>query len=679
MTTITNEVFLSNLFGEELDNAFTCDHWFKYKHYSKLSKDEPQYYAICSVNKHSRKNENFKALHVLVCDDVGTKAKIPELKPTYIIETSPNNFQFGYKLASPEQDISKANALIAELVTSGYSDPEARGIVRLVRLPGGINGKKDDAKKTTFHVRLVELHPDITYTYDELYKEFSNQQSDQQQSQQDQYTTFEIPDNIPNGQRNSVLTRICGYLVGRGMDIADVTSAMHTYNQTLCEEPLPIDEIENIIKSIYTRHKSKYQVYIDNIYHVKETNTWYDFATRIEMVGPSLDITYQKEFPGTKKTRPKITRWLPSQKGFNQVDNFTWSPVPYQQETSILSFDGKRLINTWRGFPIEPAPGDVQPWLDHLAHLIPEEDYREALLWWIAFNIQRPDVKCNWQPIILGRSGAGKDALFRPIAQILGNAYKVIGNQDIKGDYHDGLYQTKILHISEASGLSGRAVDFYKRITAIESSGMQILNIKCHGQIMQPSLYNVVVITNNIDAMKFSHDERRAFVLRSPNVMTPVQQHAYFNEWLEKGGATHLFDYLLKYDLSRFKPGIRPYRTNHFEELLSVTRSDNEIDIEEIVSEYDICLPETIRSILNMDDKYATARIIVWLDNNDWVRWDGGDQGRRIKRKIDGKTCAPKSRNWYVRKGSRFYNCSPTEMCLEVERVEKELVKKTKF
>lgn len=509
----------------------------------------------------------------------------------------------------------------------------------------------------------------------------------------DNYDTYEVPHHIPNGNRNVEMTRLCGYLFAMLDDIKLVSQKIFAYNVTLCETPLTKIELESIIKSIYNRHKEnkrkteekeeetklrKYKHLVDNIFHIKATNTWFDFSDMTEMTANSLDITHIKEFPG-KKGKPSITKWLAQQPDFNQAADFTWQPVPYGHALKTVRSDNRTLINTWKGFSVEPIPGDVQPWLTHLEHVVPESDYRRALLWWIAFNFQHPDIKINWQPIVLGVSGAGKDALFRPIATILGSAFKSIGNKDIRGDYDDGLYQTKMLHISEAHGLSGQAIEFYKRITSIESSQSQVLNIKGKSKVIQKNLCNVLVITNNIDAMKFTKDDRRPLVLRSTEVMTEDMQTAYFDNWLEKQGPEHLFDYLLHYDLSEYKPGIRPYRTIHFDSMFETTKSDQEHIIEDLLEDYDIALPEMIRVRIGGDDRYGTTRIIVWLEANGWVRWDNGIEARRIKRTIDGVQCKPKSRFWYVKKNGPFYNSSPADMCREVERIEDEFVKKYKF
>ena len=80
-----------------------------------------------------------------------------------------------------------------------------------------------------------------------------------------------------------------------------------------------------------------------------------------------------------------------------------------------------------------------------------------------------------------------------------------------------------------------------------------------------------------------------------------------------------------------------------------------------------------------METNYTNTKILVWLQEHDWIRWDQGIESRRIKRSINGKQCTPKSRNWYVRKGCQFDGCAPAMMCVEVERVEAEFIKKSKF
>jgi len=99
----------------------------------------------------------FKRLHVIVLDDIGTKvpvSKLPEeLKPTYIIESSEGNYQYGYVLETPISVLEHAEALIQLAYESGYTDAGGKMATKLVRLPGGENGKPGE--KGRFHVKLI--------------------------------------------------------------------------------------------------------------------------------------------------------------------------------------------------------------------------------------------------------------------------------------------------------------------------------------------------------------------------------------------------------------------------------------------------------------------------------------------------------------------------------------------
>lgn len=524
--------------------------------------------------------------------------------------------------------------------------------------------------------------PSVLSTNQELLDKHIQQFFQNKQSKQSK-PTFVIPTRIPSGTRNSALTQACGYYFSLGLDIAAVTAELSMLNSTACDEPVSQEELSTIIKSIADRHNSKFQSLVANIYHVQETNTWFDCHNSSHMVAESLNITYQKKFPGGKGRLPKISKWLPEQHNFKQVADITWYPTPYGTEQErIIELDGRQYLNIWTGFSLEPTSGDVQPWLNLLEHIVPELNYRRALLWWLAYTLQHPDRKINWQPVILGVSGAGKDALFRPIAQILGRAYKMIGNKEIKGDYDDGLYQTKLLHISEAQGLSGSSIEFYKRITATEASNIMDLNIKSKSKVKQINVLNVIVITNNLDAMKFDENERRPLVLRAPSVMINTQKLEYFDNWLDKDGASNLFHYLLNHDLSEYNAGERPYRTTHFEAMFDMTQSDEDVVIREYLEnlELDAIRSEFVKTKLGLDGRYSLLHIKKLLDESGWVRWDSNNEHghKKIQAKMGDKVIS-KSRDWYVRKGSKQLKLKSTDMYILVDSIENRFLKNSKF
>lgn len=95
-----------------------------------------------------RRGELLDTWRVLGLDDVGVGQKVAPAdvlrllgEPTYRIETSPGNEQWGYVLAEPVADAAWANAALkAVRLVLGHND--ARDLTRLMRLPVGRNQKK---------------------------------------------------------------------------------------------------------------------------------------------------------------------------------------------------------------------------------------------------------------------------------------------------------------------------------------------------------------------------------------------------------------------------------------------------------------------------------------------------------------------------------------------------------
>ena len=116
----------------------------------------------------------FSACQFLMLDDLGTKVELDRLgifELSWLIETSPGNFQGGIILKDPMSDADEAvrllNAIIAaELCDKGSASP----LTRWARLPLAINGKEKHAREdgSPFQCRLVKWQPDRRYSPDEI-------------------------------------------------------------------------------------------------------------------------------------------------------------------------------------------------------------------------------------------------------------------------------------------------------------------------------------------------------------------------------------------------------------------------------------------------------------------------------------------------------------------------------
>ncbi len=122
---------------------------------------------------HARK-DNFAACHFLMLDDICTKAPIERIRDfelSYLLETSPGNYQGGIILAEPITNGDEANRLLDAVIDAGLCDAGANGAQgRWARLPKGINGKAKHANAAgePFQCRLVQWNPDLVYTQQEI-------------------------------------------------------------------------------------------------------------------------------------------------------------------------------------------------------------------------------------------------------------------------------------------------------------------------------------------------------------------------------------------------------------------------------------------------------------------------------------------------------------------------------
>ena len=106
---------------------------------------------------------NFSRLTCVVLDD----ADSCEMGHTWKLETSSNNYQIGFKLSEPIDDVGIARRLMVELAAKGAinsNDRNGNNPVRYVRLPVGTNTKYDPP----FKHRLVDWCPNVTVSLDDL-------------------------------------------------------------------------------------------------------------------------------------------------------------------------------------------------------------------------------------------------------------------------------------------------------------------------------------------------------------------------------------------------------------------------------------------------------------------------------------------------------------------------------
>lgn len=138
---------------------------------------------VCGSAFHAAEDDGFRvikdrfaACSALMLDDLGSKIPLEHLAdftPTYLIETSPGNFQAGIVFKEPITDGEQVTRLHNAIIQAGLCDPGANSpMTRWMRLPIGINGKPKhtDADGNSFQCKLAQWNPDQRYSVDEIIK-----------------------------------------------------------------------------------------------------------------------------------------------------------------------------------------------------------------------------------------------------------------------------------------------------------------------------------------------------------------------------------------------------------------------------------------------------------------------------------------------------------------------------
>ena len=186
---ITNDQFLSAIHGTNFDVSVPlvcCKEgdpdkggWYARRWPCDTSDSSKNWYFQCGHYKpdpqggYRAKKEYAHQINAIVVDDIGTKVpaeRFLECTPSWVIETSPNNSQYGFIFSEPVTDLDAVESLKADLIANGLCDPGASGVsARWSRLPQAINGRPKYGSPSP-RCRLTQWNPSLKYTIRKLYE-----------------------------------------------------------------------------------------------------------------------------------------------------------------------------------------------------------------------------------------------------------------------------------------------------------------------------------------------------------------------------------------------------------------------------------------------------------------------------------------------------------------------------
>ena len=376
--------------------------------------------------------------------------------------------------------------------------------------------------------------------------------------------------------------------------------------------------------------------------YITGMDRWYDTHTATLLAKSAVDISHRSELG-------RSAGYSLLEAGFVEIVQApTWVP----NGPRFIDRGSARYLNVYEPQNEAPVEGDVTLFLELAEYIVPDADVREHFLDWFAFAIQQPERKPNWQILLGGIEGIGKDALIYPIKRAVGfHNVVTIGPHDLESQFNDQLAHKKLGILNEMLAFRNpRLENTLKQYAADPPDQLQI-NPKGASRYTVPNTIALIGMTNHrSQGMTLSKNDRRWTAFWSPAKPLPSSYYDELWNYLEGDGGLHVWYWLAHRDLARFNPKSRAPDTDYKRELIEVSEDPHLVVLRDRIED---------RGWPFDADLVVMDQVLRFLDN---PRLDAGKVGgllrelgcedRRAALKVDGRTKT--LRVWIVRRHEHF-------------------------
>ena len=553
----------------------------------------------------------------MMLDDIGTKSKLPPLPPTWIMETSPGNFQYGYAF-NEQPTVGEFSAAIKAIAAAGYTDPGACNPVRNFRLPGSIN------QKNGFASVLTEFTPGREYSVGDICAALGVVPGVAD-------TAVMRPVGLADDGDDDVLAWIaargdllensngegwCGVVcpnaaehtdgnaMGRYMPVSRAYTCFHghcvdwtsgryltwvaeqggpDHQHGLRDELLATvmagalgkispttafpDETIEIIREVNRKEMGRLEKaeWYERFAYIISDDAYFDMMERREIMRKAFNAIYAHIGCTTVHGKTKVSASVCYDENRQAKGARTLQGVTYAAGESVLAtMDGAVYGNRWRDARPATVSGDASRWLEHVERLIPEQFEREHVLDVLAYKLQHADKKINHAVLHGGLPGSGKDTLYAPFLWAIGRSnVSIVKNEELSSSWGYAL-EAEVMVINElrqAEARDRRAME--NVLKPIIAAPPEYLPVNRKGLHPYNALNRIWVLcfSNERAAISIPSNDRRWFCVWSDAPRMTDAEGAAMWSWYEAGGNAIVAGYLAARDVSAFLPGASPPMT----------------------------------------------------------------------------------------------------------------------
>jgi hypothetical protein len=552
----------------------------------------------------------FCSLHVVVLDDIGTKISRdslpPDLIPSYIIESSTGNEQWGFILEEPIDDLAKAEVFVSLIYKSGFTDGGGAMPTKLVRLPMGFNMKPG---QETMPVKLLSL-TDKRFTPDELLialdtgVTWADIDKDplvirQTVMSRTQNAVAWSPEHISSPTLDGIIDPALEWMYTQHtvyqerdewVDIQCPWSDEHTKggNDSAGYSPLGWGQGHHrnsrgfncFHDSCKDRTSTEFVQYVAGaggpelaIYeHIPELLMRFvydvscDSARDLQGGDIPVKITGMRNMfarkikyataEGKMMNASPVSLWLSNPA---RVDVAGAEFNPGCRERLFYNDEDELRFNLFRPKQYSPGVVDqdiVRTFYDYVDYLIPNDVERGFYLDWLACKVQDPTFRGPALFMVAETQGIGRTTLCDIVAKLFGesNSTTLPFANLVKGQNFNAFQESLFVVVNETLSLedysvSRRSADILKELIDTRTQRVTI-NPKYGMQRKTNTYTSYVFLSNHEDGLTLTEGERRYYAIRNAHERNTPEFYTAINVWM-KGPEwkRHLWNSLMERDV----------------------------------------------------------------------------------------------------------------------------------
>jgi hypothetical protein len=215
--------------------------------------------------------------------------------------------------------------------------------------------------------------------------------------------------------------------------------------------------------------------------------------------------------------------------------------------------DYPEYYNLWKGWPLEPKPGDWSLFRDHLYFNVSGGDpelFQYFMSWW-AHKLQFPEKKIGTSLVLKGGEGMGKTTVAVFFHKLIGQYFKTVSSPHlVTGHFNAHLANALILHSEEAFWAGDKSGQ--SKINDIITGHTHQIEFKGRDARQMPSFMDMLIMGNPDWLVPAGPEARRFAVYTMTKSMSP-QQFQEMRRQMENGGYEGMMHDLVGWDVTSKK------------------------------------------------------------------------------------------------------------------------------